>query len=61
MRALSHLLGRGAGGRPPPTHAQWDMADRQTAKKQEDRTAWMMFTRTQEKESEQERQPLKAG
>lgn len=52
---------RGSRERPPAARARWDMADCQTAKKQEDRTKRMMLLGTPEKVSEQERQSRRAG
>lgn len=52
IRALSHLpggLGRGHEKGLPPVHAWWCIADRQTAKKKEYGTAWLMLTGTQGK------------
>lgn len=56
---LSHTFWEGEQEKGLPQHMHRGI--RLTVEQQRNRTVWMMLTRTQEKDSEQERQPVKAG
>lgn len=59
ISGLSHTFQEGEQEKGFPQHMQ--RRTYLTDEQQRNRTVWMMFTREQEKNSEQEGQPVKAG